>query len=85
MINGILGALFGEEFIAYQDDILIYFEEKESHIHLVRWVMEHIRKANLCVSINKSVVHQRKVMFLGYHMLEKSISMTSEKVEAVRR
>jgi hypothetical protein len=46
--------------------------------------MEHIRKAKLCVSIKKSVIHQWEVVFLGYHILKKGISMISDKVEAVK-
>jgi len=84
MINGIFRDLLDEGVIAYLDDILIYSEDEESHIDLVRRVMERIRKAKLCVSIDKSVIHQREVVFLGYHISEKGISMTSDKVEAVK-
>jgi hypothetical protein len=85
MINGIFCDLLVEGVIAYLDNILIYSEDKESHIDLVRQVMEHIRKAQLCVSsINKSVIHQNEVVFLRYHILETGISMTSDKVEVVK-
>src|SRR5712671_150219 len=84
MINGIFRDLLDEGVIAYLDDILIYSEDEESHIDLVRRVMERIRKAKLCVSINKSVIHQCEVVFLGHHISENGISMTSEKVEAVK-
>ena len=83
MINGIFRDLLDEGVIAYLDDILIYSEDEKSHIDLVRRVMERIRQAKLCVSINKSVIHQREVVFLGYHISENGISMTSDKVEAV--
>jgi hypothetical protein len=58
IINRIFRALLDEGVIAYLDDILIYSEDEKSHIDLVRRVMEHIRKVKLCVSINKSVIHQ---------------------------
>jgi hypothetical protein len=84
MINGIFCDLLDEGVITYLDDILIYSEDEKSHIDIVRRVMECIRKAKLCVSINKSVIHQREVVFLGYHISESGISMTSDKVEAVK-
>jgi hypothetical protein len=84
MINGIFRDLLDEEVITYLDDILIYSEDEESHIDLVRMVIERIRKAKLCVSINKSVIHQCEVVFLGYHISKNGISMTSDKVEAVK-
>src|SRR3981081_1050306 len=84
MINRIFHNLLDEGVIGHPDDILIYSEVEESHIDLVRRVMEHIRQAKLCVSINKSVIHQREVVFLGDHISESGISMTSDKVEAVK-
>jgi hypothetical protein len=84
MINGIFRYLLDVEVIAYWDDILIYSEDEESHIDIVRRVLERIRKAKLCVSINKSVIHQREVVFLRYHISENGISMTSDKVKAVK-
>jgi len=42
MINGIFRDLLDEGVIAYLDDILIYSEDEESHIDLVRRVMERI-------------------------------------------
>ena len=84
MINGIFRDLLDEGVITYLDDILIYSEDEESHIDLVRRVMERIRQAKLCVSINKSVIHQHEVVFLGYHISESGIYMTSDKVEAVK-
>ena len=83
MINGIFRDLLDEGVIAYLDVILIYSEDEKSHIDLVRRVMERIRQAKLCVSIDKSVIHQREVVFLGYHISQHGISMTSDKVAAV--
>jgi hypothetical protein len=84
MINGIFRDILDEGVIAYLDDILIYLKYEESDIDLVRRVMERIGKAILCVSINKSVIHQSQVVFLRYHISENSISMTSDKVKAVK-
>jgi hypothetical protein len=84
MIRGIFYDLLDEGVIAYSGDILIYLEDEESHIDLVRRVMERVRKAKLCVSFNKSVIHQHEVVFLGYHILKSGISMVSDKVEAVK-
>jgi hypothetical protein len=84
MINGIFRDLLDEGVITYLDDILIYSEDEKSHIDLVRRLKERIRKAKHCVIINKSVIHQREVVCLGYLISESGISMTSGKVEAVK-
>src|SRR5205807_6768476 len=56
-------------------DILIYNEDEKSHMELVQWVMERIRKVKLCCSIKKSCIHASKIEFLGYHISAKRISM----------
>src|SRR5712691_9676392 len=39
---------------------------------------------NLIFLLMKSVIHQHEVVFLEYHISESGISMTSDKVEAVK-
>jgi len=84
MINDVFHDLLDEGVVVYLDDILIYSEDEDSHINLVRRVMERIRVAKLCCSIKKSVIHAREVEFLGYHISPEGISMSIAKVESVR-
>jgi hypothetical protein len=84
MIKGIFLGLLDKRVIAYLEYILRYLEDEESTIDLVRRIMECIRKAKLCVSINKSVIDQQKVVFLRYHISQNGISITSEKVKVVK-
>jgi hypothetical protein len=52
MINGIFRDLLDEGVIAYLDDILIYSEDEESHIDLVRRVnvLERLNFAQVSTS-----------------------------------
>jgi len=84
MINDEFRDMLDVGVIAYMDDILIYTETVEEHVALVRWVMERLRKACLCVSIKKSSFHQREVEFLGYKISDSGTSMTSTKVEEIQ-
>src|SRR5205807_8584872 len=84
MINGVFRDLLNEGVVVYLDDILIYNEDEKSHIDLVRWVMEQIRKAKLCCSIKKSCIHASEIEFLGYHISAKGISMSTAKVESIK-
>jgi len=84
MINDVFCDMLDVGVIAYMDDILIYTETVEEHVALVRRVMERLRKARLCVSIQKSSFHQQEVEFLGYKISNKGISMTSTKVGEIR-
>src|SRR5467141_154753 len=84
MINEVLRELLDEGVIVYIDDILIYSVTEEEHIHLVQWVLEKLKKANLCVAINKSRFHVSEVNYLGYVISDKGISLSPEKVRAVK-
>ena len=85
MINDVFRDLLHVGVIAYMDNILIYTEPVEKKpVALVKWVMERLRKARLCVSIKKSNFHQREVEFLGYKISDRGISMASTKVEEIR-
>ena len=69
--------------IARMDDIQIYSEIIEEDVAMVRKAMDRLRKAGLCVSINKSTFHARQVEFLGYKISDHGISMTTKKVEEI--
>jgi len=84
MINDVCRDMLDIGVIAYMDNILIYMETVEEHVALVRWVMERLPKAPLCLSIKKSSFHQREVEFLGYKISDREISRTSTKVEEIR-
>ena len=79
MINQVLRELLDEGVIVYIDDILIYSETEEEHIRLVSKVLEKLKKANLCVAINKSRFHVKEVDYLGYVISDKVISLSQEK------
>ena len=83
MINDVLRELIDEGVIVYIDDILIYSETEEEHTVLVQKVLEKLKKANLCVAINKSRFHVKKVEYLGYIISDEGIELSPEKVKAV--
>jgi len=66
------------------DDILIYLKTMEEHVSLVRQVMERLRNANLCVSINKSNFHQREIELLGYQISDHGMAIMSMKLDEIK-
>jgi hypothetical protein len=84
MINDVLKELLDEGVVVYIDDILIYSETEEEHEMLVEKVLQKLREAKLCASISKTSFHVREVEYLGYHISEKGVSMSEDKVEAVQ-
>ena len=61
-----------------------YIPKQEEHVLLVKKVLEKLKKANLCVAINKSHFHVKEVDCLGYIISNKGISLSPEKVKSVR-
>ena len=84
MINEVLRELLDEGVIVYIDDILIYTETEEQHVQLVQQVLQKLKDAHLCASIKKSCFHQVEVEYLGYHISQKGIAMSPEKVMAIQ-
>ena len=86
MFNQVLRELLEEGVIVYIDDILIYLETEVKHIRLVSKVLEKLKKANLCVAINKSLFHVKEVDNLGYIISDKDISLSplAEKIQTVQ-
>ena len=84
MINEVLRELLDEGVIVYINDILIYSETEEEHICLVQKVLEKLKKAHLCVAINKRRFHVKEVDYLGYVITDKGITLFPEKVRSVK-
>ena len=71
--------------IVYLDDILIYTEDDgDSHVIVVRWVLEQLRKFLLYANLKKCWFHQDEVRFLGYMVSSKGIRIENEQIEAIK-
>jgi hypothetical protein len=84
MINKVLQELLDEGVIVYIDDILIYSEDEETHVVLVKKVLEKLRINHLCASIKKSVFHAPEVEYLGYHISSEGIAMSPIKAKSIQ-
>jgi len=69
--------------VVYLDNILIYSENKEERIELVKQVLAKLEEHQLAVSVIKSVFHVESVQFLEYIVGINGVTMSEEKVESV--
>ena len=61
-INKILAEKFDIFVIVYLDDILIYTnDDKDSHVAVIQWVLEQLRKFLLFANRKKCQFHQKEV------------------------
>ncbi|XP_053499602.1 uncharacterized protein LOC128619445 [Ictalurus furcatus] len=83
LINDVLRDMLGHHVIAYIDDILIYSDSREEHVHHVRQVLQRLLRHQLYVKAEKCEFHRTTIAFLGYVISPEGISMDQEKVQAV--
>jgi len=82
-MNQILREFLDHGVVVYLDDILIYSENEEEHIELVKKVLAKLEEHQLAVSVTKSVFHVESVEFLGYIVGIEGVTMSERKVESV--
>src|SRR5258706_14602223 len=70
--------------VIYLDDILIYTEIMADHQRLVKEVLRRLDQAGFSINVKKSQWHASKVEFLGYIISAEGITISSEKVQAVK-
>ena len=85
-INKILVEKLDIIFIVYLDDILIYTEnDGDSHVVVVWWFLEQLKKFSLYANLKKCQLHQDKIWFLGYMVSSKGICIEDKRIEAIKQ
>lgn len=84
MMNEVLREFLDQGVVVYIDDVLIYSENEQQHIELVKGVLAKLAEYNLAVAAHKSIFHVPEVEFLGYILNEQGVTMSERKVEAVK-
>jgi len=65
------------------DDVLIYSDSEEEHVHHVKWIMQRLLEAGLYLKPEKCEFHKETVRYLGLIISTKGIAMDEDKVETV--
>jgi len=69
---------------AYLDNILISHNSGEEHIGHVKWIMQRLLEAGLCLKSEKCEFHKETVKYLGLIKSTKKISVDEDEVDTVR-
>ena len=85
MMNEVLREFLDQGVVVYIDDVLIYSENLEQHIQLVKKVLKKLADYNLAIAAHKSTFHVPEVEFLEYILNETGVTMSERKVEAVKK
>ena len=83
MMNEIIRDMIDLGVVIYLDDILIYSENEQDHVALVKRVLECLQVHQLAIAHDKCEWHRSRVNFLGYIISPDGVEMDQEKVRTV--
>ena len=83
MMNEIFKDMIDMGVVIYLDDILIYSENEQDHVALVKRVLDRLQEHQLAIAPEKCEWHRSRVNFLGYIISAKGVEMDQEKIQTV--
>jgi hypothetical protein len=83
-INHALAGLVNTICVIYFDDILIYSQNRKSHIQAVCEILARLRAWGLYVNLQKFEFHTNKTSFLGFMVIPDNLAINQEKMMAIR-
>ena len=69
----------------YIDDIIVYSNSWEEHLHQIQALFDRLTEANLTVNLVKSEIAQAHVIFLGHVVGQGQVRPIQAKVEAIEK
>lgn len=83
LVNDVLRDFLNKTVYVYLDDILIFSETLEEHVHHVRQVLQRLLENKLFIKAEKCEFHKESVSFLGYIVGSGQVKPDPAKIEAV--
>jgi hypothetical protein len=84
LMNDIFRDMLDVCVIIYLDDILIFSQNRESHVEHVREVLRRLREYKLYAKLEKCKFSVDRVGFLGYTITPNGVEMDAEKAASIR-
>jgi hypothetical protein len=82
-IHRALGNLVDSIYVVYLDNILIYSNDKETHIQHVRHVLQRLREWGLYAKASKCEFHSKNIEFLGFVVTPDGVVIDAERVRSI--
>jgi hypothetical protein len=70
--------------VVYLDDILIFSQTWEEHLHHIRQVLQTLRQHKLCANLEKFTFGITQVQYLGYIIDERGVHVDPAKIQVIR-
>ena len=82
-VNSIFPDLIDIHIVCYQDDILIFSNDLETHIKIIKEVLKRVIENQLVLKASKCLFHTDSLTFLGHTISTEGIKMELDKVKAI--
>ena len=69
--------------MAYLNNIIIYFNNKEEHFQYIKWVLQRLIDEKMLVAIKKCEFYITKTEFYGFIIKLRKLSMDLKKIKAI--
>lgn len=83
-VNDILHEYIGKFAYVYIDDVLIFSNSLEEHMHHISLIFKALHKANMKISEEKSHFFRKEIEFLGHIIKHNKITVDPEKIATIR-
>jgi hypothetical protein len=70
--------------VVYLDDILIFIQTWEEHLHHIRQVLQTLWQHKLCVNLEKCTFGITQVQYLGYIIDERGVHVDLAKIQVIQ-
>ena len=84
LMDTVLRSLIGTECHVFMDDILCFSQSAEEHAQRLENILRRFKEANLQLHHGKCMFAQPRVQYLGFVLSQDGISVSPDKVKAVR-
>jgi hypothetical protein len=84
LMDDILWPFTNSFVVLYLDDILIFSQTWEEHLHHIRQVLQTLRQHKLCANLEKCTFCMTQVQHLGYIIDERGVHVDPTKIQVIQ-
>jgi hypothetical protein len=83
VMNRLFGPALNKFLCVYLDDLLVFSNTPEEHLHHLKWVLNRLLTSNLKAKLSKCHFFREKLNFLGHVISADGVSPDPAKVETI--
>jgi len=83
LMDDILWPFTNSFVVVYLDDILIFNQSWEEHLHHIQQVLQTLQQHKLCSNLEKCTFGMTQVQYLGYMIDEQGVQVDLAKIQVI--